>query len=346
MVDTIKVKAIEVAQREQSFYLANIKAKHLSAVSYVSVRGQDSEPGAVQRYLNPRRIAGIKEYTQLQGNFPAALVLNWVCEEHEIVFDNDEIEIPLVERSAQLIDGQHRLSGIKEAIKEDEAIAELELPVSIYIGLNTKQCANIFLSINTEQKPVPRSLVYDLYSVADDEIVDPAAARARDIVDALNNEEDSPYYQEIKVPGTPRRKGGIALSTAVTAIKPIVESNGIFEQVGIEIFEQQRNVIKNFFTVISDAYGEEWADKTNAFMYASGFLGAIEFLNLRVIPYCNSMGGNYTKEFIAGIIRMDRDNLIYQSEVKGIQGKEAPRIVYKRLDGMFETNAENKTILT
>ncbi len=46
--------------------------------------------------------------------------------------------------------------------------------------------SHIFLAINTEQKTVPRSLVFDLYGIASESVIDPAAVRARDIATYLN----------------------------------------------------------------------------------------------------------------------------------------------------------------
>ncbi|WP_028633636.1 DNA sulfur modification protein DndB [Pseudomonas parafulva] len=333
---SVKCPAIKVSQLEQDFIVTKLKARDLINICYVSVRGRDNEPGAVQRFLNSRRIASIKEFTLHQASYPSSIVLNWVNQDELPLVKGANISIPLIPRSAQLIDGQHRVAGIEAAMLEEDHIGDIELPVTIYTGLTTKQCANIFLSINTEQKPVPRSLVYDLYMVADEEIVDPTIARARDIAEALNVEEDSPYFEEIKTPGSPRRRGGIALSSAVGAIKPLVEEKGPFEQIGIESFEQQKDIIKNYFIVISKAYGEVWQEKTNAFMYASGFTGAMEFLAKRVVPYCASSDYNFTKEHMQSALKLSKDALILQEEVKGLQGKEAPNVVFKSLlDNFF-----------
>jgi hypothetical protein len=90
------------------------------------------------------------------------------------------------------------VAGIEAAIEDDPKLGKLELPVVIFENLTTKMCADIFLSINTEQKPVPRSLVFDLYGEASVHIVDPAAVRARDIAIYLNETDNSPYFGEIR----------------------------------------------------------------------------------------------------------------------------------------------------
>jgi DGQHR domain-containing protein len=245
--------------------------------------------------------------------------------------------LPVVNRSAQIIDGQHRLAGIRAAIDSNPDIANLQLPVAIYENLMTRQCADIFLSINTEQKPVPRSLVFDLYGIASEPTIDAAATRARDIAIFLNEEEDSPYKDAMKLPGAPRKKGGIALSTAVTALKDLVEERGSLEQIGATELEMQQRIIFNYFSVIKDIYQDDWESSSNAFMYASGFLGAIDFFKLRLIPYCNK-NRSFKKETISEAIQISHSSRILQSEVKGLGGKDAPKKIFERLNDMFNPN--------
>jgi DGQHR domain-containing protein len=333
-----------VQQWDKQLFLTRMTAGLLTKIAYASIRGVDSEPGAVQRYLNTRRISNIREFTLGRGDYPNAVVLNWVNRREPLrTEDEDTLIVSDAERSAQLIDGQHRVAGLKAAIEEDPSVSDLEIPVAIYEHLETTECANIFLSINTEQKPVPRSLVFDLYGIADEQIVDPAASRARDIATSLNEDPDSPYRGLIKLPGAPRRKGGIALSTAVSAIKPLVEEKGDLEQIGVSELERQKRIVINFFGALADLYGNDWNEKSNAFMYASGFVGAIDFLRYKLVPYCNSKH-SFRKEVIAGALEVSAGSgdLIIQDEVKGKGGKDAPKIIYDRLVGWFNPQ-EQKT---
>jgi DGQHR domain-containing protein len=260
--------------------------------------------------------------------------MNWVDKEAIKVDPKKKVlEIELKERSAQLIDGQHRVAGIREAIREGKELEDFELPVAIYTGLTTKECADIFLSINTEQKPVHRSLVFDLYAVADESIVDPAAARARDIALELN-EIGAPYEGMIKFPGEQPRKGGVALSTVVTSIKPLIEENGVFDQVGLATFENQTAVVSNFFNALREKYGKLWFDRQNAFMFAGGFAGGIDFLAMRIVPYCVT-SKSFSIRTMSSAIEMDESSLLLQKEISGKSGGEAQKAVFSRLDECF-----------
>ncbi|WP_166144032.1 DGQHR domain-containing protein [Methylosinus sp. RM1] len=142
-----KFPYFQVTQKDSSFFLTAIPAGLLTRISYAAVRRQDDEEGAVQRILNTSRIAGIKDFALKMGDFPASIVLNWVKE--PLVLENDEIEITDEPRSAQIIDGQHRVAGLAAAISEDATIAEYQIPIAIYNKLSTSNSARIFISINT-----------------------------------------------------------------------------------------------------------------------------------------------------------------------------------------------------
>lgn len=326
---------IEVKQGGRKFLLTRLSASVVTRISYAAIRGQSKEEGAIQRVLSQTRIASVKDFTLAGGDYPNAIVLNWVSDSNPISRASGKLSFRDERDSAQIIDGQHRVAGIKAAIEERADIGKLELPVVIYEKLTTKECADIFLAINTEQKPVPRSLVFDLYGVASEELVDPAVVRARDIAIFLDAEEDSPYHGEIKFPGTKTRRGGIALSTAVTAIKPLVEEKGGFEQIDIHELVVQRQIIMNLFVALQKKYGDLWDDKSNAFMYAAGFMGAMEFLRLKLIPYCN-LNGSFEVETIFNSLALSGQSLILQEAVKGFGGASASKEVYDLLVSSFK----------
>ncbi|MBB5878858.1 DGQHR domain-containing protein [Xanthomonas arboricola] len=325
---------IEVKQGSRRFLLTRLTARTLAAISYAAVRGQSSEVGAIQRILNNSRIGSIKDFAIAGGDFPNAIVLNWVKSDNPIYTSEGRLTFEVKAMSAQIIDGQHRVAGLREAIEENKTIGKLEVPVVIYDQLSTKECADLFLAINTEQKPVPRSLVFDLYGIASEDLVDPAAMRARDIATFLNEDEDSPYNGEIKFPGQKSRRGGIALSTAVSAIKPLVNEKGTFEQLQIYELEIQRKVVLNMFIALQRKYKSAWDEKSNAFKYAAGFMGAMEFLQLKLIPYC-SVKMSFTTETIETALHFNENELIVQEDTKGLSGSSAAKHVYEKLLASF-----------
>lgn len=329
---------LHAKQSNREFFITTMPAHWVVALSYASVRGQDMEEGAIQRVLNTSRIASIKDFTLRGGDYPNAIVLNWVSKDNPLSVVGGNLQFKDTPRSAQIIDGQHRIAGIRAAIAESEKIGLLDLPVVIYKNLTSKECADIFLSINEEQKPVPRSLVFDLFGIASEGSIDPAALRARDIAMNLHTFESSPYFGLLKLPGTPIRKGGVAFSTAVTAIKPIVEAKGALEQIGIEELEVQRQIILNLFLALSSKYKDQWGSKENVFLYAAGFMAAAQFFQQKLVSYCSTKQ-SFKADTIRDALSLEGDRLIWQSEIKGLGGSAAVSKVYDRLVEAFEPDA-------
>ena len=86
-----KFPYISVKQERHAFILTALPVSILTNISYVAVRRQSQERGAVQRVLNQSRIGSIKEFAQNGGDFPASIVLNWVGD--EIIKDSRNITI-------------------------------------------------------------------------------------------------------------------------------------------------------------------------------------------------------------------------------------------------------------
>ena len=335
MPTEIVVPFAQAKQHGKSFFLTALSAADIVRIAYVARRGVDEEQGAVQRLLNPTRIAGIRDFVIAGGSFPVSIVLNWLDAATAPKVKNGKLVIQKAPRAAQIIDGQHRVVGLSFAITKEKSLSKLQVPVTLYTGLSTKECADIFLSINTEQKPVHRSLVFDLYKVASDYIVDPPALRAGDLASELNERQDSPFLGYVNFPGTPKGHKGLALSTIVSAVKPLVEEKGVFEQVGLSELQMQSQFLINFFGVLREAYGAEWESPSNVFRMAAGFVGAIEFVKNKLVVHCN-IAADFTSAAIAKVLKISEGNLIRRESIEGLQGRRAFNYVASALDELFD----------
>jgi DNA sulfur modification protein DndB len=330
-----KVRFDVLRHGKDEFYVCILKAKVLKEVTYVAARGISEEEGAVQRILNKKRISKIRDFILGGGFFPTNVILNWVTKEKFVVKDG-YLELETDGRYAQIIDGQHRVEGIKAAIKDNPDMETLNVPVLIALNLKTDVCAEIFLSINTEQKTVPRSLIYDLYGLTSTANRDYSIDRSTDIAEKLNK-EDTPLQGYIKFPGSRVSKGGIQLSTVVNNLKPLVKPGGDFEKYKITTLENQFNILTNYFTVLSNFYGNDWFTTKNPFIFASGFSAAISILTNRLLPE-GFAKKKFSIEFLEKLIKMSSTGLILQEEVKGMSGEAAKQKIYNRLDAYIQAD--------
>jgi DGQHR domain-containing protein len=286
----------------------------------------------------------MKAFILSGGDYPSSIILNWVSAENPLTTTkNGHLSFKLGSRLAQQVDGQHRVEGFRAAIKEKPSISKLEIPVAIYQGLSTQECADIFLSINAKQKPVARSLVTDLFAVASAHVVDPGSSRARDIAELLSGEPDSPYFGSVKFPNDPRGRAGIPLSTIVDNLKPIVEHGGLLPSVGLVELNMQYKSIKNFFDVLKMWYGKHWDSRNNPFYYAAGFVGALGFFKQTVIPYCN-LDKDFSSRRIADTMDLNPNAIITRDRLKGKQGRASWNEVISLLTERWKAGMQSAEI--
>ncbi|MBQ9142826.1 MAG: DGQHR domain-containing protein [Lachnospiraceae bacterium] len=311
-------------------YIFIAKVKDILPIYYVAVRGRDEVEGAVQRVLNRRRINSIKDFI-LDGNmFFNTFILNWTDENYSLIVNESDIKIPIISGGAQVIDGQHRLEGLKKAIEENEDIGEEPIIIIMTEKMSTKAAAKIFLNINTEQKPVPKSLVYDLFGEVKDK--NSYIVRATDIANELNDNPDSPYYQCIKKPGSAQGIGKVDLSTVVNSLKEYTGDEGVFHQYHFDDYEIQYKIISNFFSVIKSFYSKEgcWLKNANPFMSNAGFYSGIKFLCEDLVDKCVEKK-SFEQSTISNLLNLDEVGLLYREDIKNMQGKEQRNEIYKYL---------------
>ena len=328
VVKTVEVPYLKSIFSDIEVFMFPIKVKDLLSIQYVAARGQTTEEGAVQRILNKRRIQSVKEFVLAGNMFFNTFILNWTDSEFEPKVRKDSIKLPLQGRRAQIIDGQHRLAGLQAAMNENADIGEKEVLATICMHLSTKNAARIFLNINSEQKPVPKSLIYDLFGEAVDD-KEHSINRARDIADYLNKEKDSPYWGRVKYPGGPRTQGALDLSIIVNALKKHLESDGVFHRYNLDEINLQQKVVMNFFSAIKRTYDKVglWENRSkNPFFKASGFNGAIEYLAEELLLQCQLKKSFKTSTFI-DLLNLDEDNLIINQDLKKLDGKSARKEV-------------------
>jgi len=105
--------------------------------------------------------------------------------------DEDTGEVHNLSDAAFILDGQHRLAGLKTYNKEKP----FEVNVSIFIGLDKSDQAEIFSKVNLTQTRVNKSLVYDLYTYQEK----PSPTKtAHKLSIALDQDEGGPLSGRIK----------------------------------------------------------------------------------------------------------------------------------------------------
>lgn len=339
-VTRVTCPCLEVKLGGMPAFIFMMKVRDLQYIKYIAVRGRDNEEGAVQRVLSPIRLKSIEEYVLKGNTFFTPFFLNWTNQDYSIMVKDGQISIPLVISSAQVIDGQHRLAGLERAIKKDESIEKQEVMVVMSNRLNTKDAAGVFLNINTEQKPVPKSLIYDLFGVINENEPELPLVRAKDIALALQEDEKSPYLNSVKMPGSMRGVGIIDLSTIVNSIRPLLEDDGAFKKYRLLTLERQVAVVLNYFNAIKSFYmkKEIWYSKSmNPFLTNAGFVAAAEVLNKTMIPKCVEKK-DFSQENMERLLKLEETSLLLRADLKNVDGKMQRKLIATYLENAINND--------
>lgn len=214
---------IPVKQPIGLFYVTSIGAGELVDRLRISARkdvpdGDDLINTDVQRESSKKRIGEIATYvTDPDATFPTAIIISADSryahvEDGTINFTEPDPEAKdapaYANREAapdflfgELLDGQHRIKGLKHAKSNGTDISEFGLPVVVMLDLLPAEKAYVFSIINSKQTPVPKSLIYDLFGLSTERS---PYLTCHEIARAMNAQEGGPFYRGIKMLGKRR----------------------------------------------------------------------------------------------------------------------------------------------
>ncbi|TGL17910.1 DGQHR domain-containing protein [Leptospira yanagawae] len=221
----IELHVLKVRQPIGEFFIASIQPKVLVDISYADVRRLAEEERDVEKYLgiqrpiSLKRIKDIKQYIEgRDATFPTSVIISVDerCAEYEPKTEftgilrlkpylpekgvNEE-SIP-INRIAKVLDGQHRIASFLSDDKQltfDFNDRNFDINLSIFIGADISEQANIFATVNLAQTKVNKNLVYDLTELAKT----PSPHKTcHNIAVALDRETTSPLHKRIKRLGT------------------------------------------------------------------------------------------------------------------------------------------------
>ncbi len=311
------VPLIKVTQKKEHIYLSKMKVKDLKKYVVLNFRYPYLESlssieqekfndylkslgkkglnvtfsnYSIQRKLQLSKLKSIAEYVKQSNNFiPNAIILgcfNKLIEEGIQEYDYESVleqignlgmySIELDDNyEMTAIDGQHRLAGLFSS--NDPEIDMMELPVVLLFGVSLSTSAKIFIDINSNQKSVDKSLIYDLMPVLDSDnegikLKDREIEniqRCHKICITFYNNEKSPFYKQIRMLGT--GKGAISQAFLVEEIYPLIH-HGVLSKLDTQ---QQFNTLFNYFKSIQEIFPDDWPvskDKPEPEEYASFIL--------------------------------------------------------------------------
>ena len=258
-----------VAQDNFKYYQRRIDEKRLSKI---------------ECYIRQSILSESKGYS-ITALFPSALILAVGEDDGNEVepMDNGNCNLTL-SRNIFIVDGQHRMmamkilySKLKSALfltPDDNAVLKYletyKFNCVVLVNYDLWEQGQVFVNVNFNQKSVNKSLYYEVFGSKYNE--DPSSWKqnhiylAHNLAKVLNENQSSPYYNQIKMIGT--GKGYISQAFVVEALIRHFSLNGIWS-----IYKTNRKEegdvrymaveVLSFFSAVRDSFASFWPQKGN-----------------------------------------------------------------------------------
>jgi DGQHR domain-containing protein len=318
---SIRVSALEIKQGlKWPFYVITLDSKVLLRLCTVSRREDDRQRG-YQRHFDERRAREIADFVdQRKGYIANNIILNFTG---DVRFDENkqQLVIPKKENIAWVVDGQHRLFGLLRANRG------MELSVAAFIGLPDNEAAKLFQIINSKQRPVSASLIYDLLELTKEGL--PAELRGHDLVKRLNEDGDSPWFGQIKMIG--RGPGAISQAQFMRLLLPLIRRTpspaGALSRLG---FEEQYAYLRDYFKAVQRTYHKAWMGKGYALTKSLGF-GALMLCFQPIFIDVLAHNERFTEEAVAKRFSKAGDFDFSGKTLRGMSGRAGEQLLGERL---------------
>ncbi|MGE4489804.1 MAG: DGQHR domain-containing protein [Kiritimatiellales bacterium] len=310
----VKVPAVRGKLGGKVFYSFVSTPKQMLKIAFVNHRSLNDPGGApaYQRLVGRTRLRQISRFIHGGGFFPTNILVNFTSkcrfehvakdEDTNVVFGN--LYLPDRYRSAWIIDGQHRLYGYAPLA---EKYLTQNIMVVAFEGLKKEEEANLFVTINHEQKSVPKTLLDDLEGElkwGSDRPAERIGAISARLIGLLNNDIGEPLYGRVTQQGipptektcltVPALKDGLRRSGLVgeAILKKKEYSPGpLCDTTDLGTLQRARATLNGYFQNLATANPQQWEAGREGFLCTNVALQAYLKLFNDMIGYMEANKG-------------------------------------------------------
>lgn len=272
----VTITASKVRQGGLVLYTTSMKVADLVSQGFYSVETLDPENSndkGYQRLLNKSRAKKLSDYiVKGQDSQDAFLPTSvFLATDKSVPYDAATNTIAIDVDAVgpfSVVDGQHRLEGLKMAAEKDARVLDFEIPVNIAINLPKIAQMCHFLIVNTTQKSVDKSVeqriiarLSDALDVEEDlpslpkwiynTVARGEVEKAVKYADYLNETSDSPWYGRIKMANRDSDETTVNQQSLVKAIvKYVLTANNPLSII-VKDFEKEKKIFLNYWKAIA-----------------------------------------------------------------------------------------------
>lgn len=297
--------ALELTQPIGSFYLGKIDSAVLTRITK-TIRRNSTD--GIQRQLSEKRAKEISKYCEdPDAAFPTPIILAVAEADIESISEvgglKDIYEITFDDgyAFAEILDGQHRVEGIKLA-----KAFQTDLPVVLMFDLTEEEKAYVFSTINSTQTKVDKSLIYDLFDLSLDRS---PYKTCHEIARIMNSAPESPFYGRLKMLGKKSTPDAVlSQGTFVNYLCKLISSTPQEDMISLkrnrklkgsdrlvlrDYFIKERDdiilkLLTNYFSAVAEVFPEEWNNTSKYILSKTTGYGAL----MKVFPHFYIKGIN------------------------------------------------------
>ena len=327
MTKKITRPASLVKQGDLILYATSLKVSDLLIPNFYSIERLDPENAnekGYQRLLNKGRAKKLADYIVAGQETKDAFLPTsiFIATDKNIAFNptNNTIEIDIDEVGPfNVVDGQHRVEGLKMAAEKDQRVLEFEVSVNIAIKLPVIAQMCHFLIVNTTQKTVEEGVAQrirarltralELEEIPNlpkwilNSVQKGEDEKALQYVDFLNTNNESPWYNKIRMANEENSEGSINQKSFVKAIKKyiLVANNPV---INTETEDRQHKIFLNYWKAITNIIGTD--EPIVLFKY-----NGVELFCKFCVPFFNKIinSGNYKVSTMQTLLEQVFDNI-------------------------------------
>jgi DGQHR domain-containing protein len=276
----------------------------ISFVNHLALNHPDGRP-AYQRMVTKNRLKNIAKFIDDGGYFPTNLLVNFTqkCRFDPLSNKGSAAEgkygwlyLPQKYKSAWVIDGQHRLYGYSFA---DSVHWDDDIFVLAFEKMDTATEADLFITINSKQKSVPRSILVALQADlkwGSEDSKDRLGAISSALVKALNSDPTSPLFRKLVMEGL--KDAGDTPLTIPETVKGLDRARLVGKVLHDQIvpgplsgatddrtLTRARKVIVGYFDIIRSANEERWERGKEGYFCSNPGVRAYLMLLAEVLQY-------------------------------------------------------------
>ena len=312
----LKIRVLPCVQNGTTYYVGVAKVGAILQNYAVDVWSPANQ-GGYQRDVSKPRARAFGRFIAKGGNSPATILIN--VRDVDLVERGGMVELP-TEHKAWLVDGQHRVVGLSEVQNEFPHVLDVEFPVIITNFRDSYDEAMNFLIFNKTQKGVrpdlaeriiqeaiekrgkvkltndreqgviPRSILSDLEW----------RPKATNIMDRLNADERSAFYQRVRFPNSPKGETVVNEISITDSLKPILKD----EILGDFNTENLASALINYWGAIKSLCPDAFDNHAEYVIQKTTGVFALHQVFTTVARYCRRSDGamDLREETILGVL--------------------------------------------